>query len=188
MNFSNSVQHQDWLHAVCQARGWDSPQQGPLCRIRLSPAEQSRAVLLVSRGLQLGLASRLVAAAVCVLACEALQQRPPGAQWKWTTVRDRMGPALMGATDDQLRDLVEQGLPVWGRPLRRDAGNGRLCLHSLVLEAGIPTALLAREDFRTLPALNAARRRRDVVPRLSATPCEPAAAGVAAGCHAGPRG
>ena len=84
---------------------------------------------------------------VCALACEALQKRLPGPAWAWTQVRKALGQAVSSVSDNTLRDLAEEGLRAWGRPLRRGTEGERRCLHSLVLEAGIPAALIARREF-----------------------------------------
>lgn len=138
----------NWLRVVCEARGWQSPSEvGILCRLRLTEAERLRAISHASTCLPNGGSGRTLAAMLCVLACEALQQRPAGPAWSWEPVRARFGRMLAGIPDGRLRDLVQDGLDVWGRPLRRGADGDRRCLHSLVLEAGIPAALMARREF-----------------------------------------
>lgn len=119
----------------------------PLCRLRLTPAEAVRAGEILRRYLPTARETdRHLAAVFCLFAAHALQRQHAGGPWTWSTVvaalRQEHPPE-----EERLRHFVATGLAFWQRPLRRDAGGNRRLLGSLVLEGGIPGALLGRADF-----------------------------------------
>lgn len=133
---------------LCAPRGWTAPPTGvPLCRMRLTPAQHG------SLGGVLRLHLRRywptppqLAALFCLFAVEVLRARPGGETWSWSMVA-RALPSGPRPDDDKMRELVEPGLAFWRRPLRHGPAGSRRFLYSLVLEAGIPHALLARQEF-----------------------------------------
>lgn len=138
----------DLLSEIAATRGWESPDRGvALGRVRLTQAERERAFRFIKRGIDYGLPGRSVPALVCLLACEALQRRTGGQAWSWHNLREQMRGVLDALDDARLRVIVRDGLPVWGREVRRGTDGDWRYLHSLVLEAGIPASLVARKEF-----------------------------------------
>lgn len=133
---------------LCAPRGWEAPPPGlPLCRMRLTPAQHASLGGVLRRHLRpAGLNPRGLAALFCLFAAEVLRARPGGEMWSWNMVAEALPPGPR-PDDDTMRELAEHGLHVWQRPLRHGADGSRRFLYSLVLEAGIPHALLTRQDF-----------------------------------------
>lgn len=146
----NVKQHaDDILSDWCRTRAWTTPARNlALCRIRLSDEERTRAAAYVARGVAIGAEEPRLGAVACLLASEALRLRPAGQAWSWDMVRAGASRAFGQATDAILRRFVMRGLPVWGRQIRQAADGDNRYLHSLVLEAGVPQALLERPQFR----------------------------------------
>lgn len=119
----------------------------PLCRLRLTPAEAARAGDILRRYLPASRETdRHLAAVFCLFAAHALQRHHAGGPWSWSTVVTALRQD-QPLDEERLRRLVATGLAFWQRPLRLDAAGGRRFLGSLVLEGGIPGALLGRPDF-----------------------------------------
>jgi hypothetical protein len=78
------------------------------------------------------------AAVFCLFAAESLRRRWRGGPRSWSLVTDALGLAL---TQDDCRSLTSAGLRYWQRELRKGDSMTQF-LHSLVLEGGIPDALL----------------------------------------------
>ncbi len=124
----------------------DLPRGLPLCRIRLTADDHTDLAGVVRRHLHPGQpAPSRLAALFCLFAAETLRRREQGGAWSWQTITDALG--ALDIPQHELRDLAEAGLVFWRRPLRRGARDDRLFLHSLLFEAGIPAALLARPEF-----------------------------------------
>lgn len=133
---------------LCAPRGWAALPVGvPLCRVRLTRAQYDSLRTLLRRHLRAAPANpRRLAALFCLFAAEVLRARPGGETWSWGMVTQALPPDPR-LDDDTMRELAEQGLEFWRRPLRQGADGSRRFLYSLVLEAGIPQALLARHEF-----------------------------------------
>lgn len=133
---------------LCAPRGWAAPPVGmPLCRMRLTQAQYDSLRTVLRRHLRSAPANpRRLAALFCLFAAEVLRARPGGEIWSWGMVAEALPPGPR-PDDDTMRELAEQGLGFWQRPLRQGADGSRRFLYSLVLEAGIPHALLARHEF-----------------------------------------
>ncbi len=120
---------------------------GVLGRFRLPPRAQAEAGDLLAGHLP-GLTEPpgSLAGLFCLLAVQALRARAPGKPWAWATVAEALPPRLRDMKHATMRELTESGLRFWSRPVRFGADGDHRYLHSLVLEAGIPDALLGRPD------------------------------------------
>lgn len=142
---TNDLQAKFFLfNTLASARGASLELGKPLCRYRLSveEAKLARGILLKHNNYE-GLNETHISALFCLFAADTLRRHHAGGAWSWSTVTSVLGPYY-----DQvvMKRFVEQGLKFWKRPLR-EKGKSRRFLGSLVLEGGIPLALIGRTDF-----------------------------------------
>jgi hypothetical protein len=122
---------------------------GVLGRFRLTAEHRAQVVTLLTGHIRSSSeAPGSLAGLFCLLAVDALRARMPGQPWSWETVDAALPPRVRLIPREQMRQLTSLGLKFWGRPLRADADGDKRYLHSLVLEAGIPDALLGRTEFQ----------------------------------------
>ncbi len=142
---TNDLQAKFFLfNTLAGARGRSLELGKPLCRYRLSieEAKLARGILLKHNNYE-GPNEIHISALFCLFAADTLRRHHAGGAWSWSTVTSVLGPYY-----DQvvMKRFVEQGLRFWKRTLREN-GKGRRFLGSLVLEGGIPLALIGRTDF-----------------------------------------
>ncbi len=142
---TNDLQAKFFLfNTLASARGGSLELGKPLCRYRLSveEAKLARAILLKHNNYE-GPNETHISALFCLFAADRLRRHHAGGAWSWSTVTSVLGPYY-----DQvvMKRFVEQGLKFWKRPLREKRKSRRF-LGSLVLEGGIPLALIGRTDF-----------------------------------------
>ena len=137
-----------WLtNDLCRAHGWNElPRDRPLWRLRCTAAEVARMRELLMAYLRANVSpTPYVSALFCLYAAEALRRGYQGGARSWDLVASGLGGHL---TQSHLRELTEEGLKFWKRPLRV-GGDARQFLHSLALEGGIPDSLISG-DAKTI--------------------------------------
>ena len=161
MNAPSVPQHSPFQTASLAAQGWIAkhlpaahrPNQpratGALGRFRLNSERRGElATLLATHLARLPDPPGSLAGLFCLLAVQALRVRAAGQAWSWDTVEQALPARLRPMDQATMRALTEKGLRFWSRPLRTGTDGDRRFLHSLVLEAGIPDALLTRTEFQ----------------------------------------
>ncbi len=137
-----------WLYStICAPLGVTDPPRGqPLVRFRLTEADNQSLSALLQRYLRpAGDVPVRLAAAFCLFAVDTLRRKAQRGVWSWLDITAPLGAS--DVPDSDLRFLVAKGMAFWKRPLRKSTKNRCLYLGSLVIEAGVPTALLARSEF-----------------------------------------
>ncbi len=144
---------EQWIEANSRLRN-AAPAAGaglPLFRMRLDTAGYDALTAMLRRCLHSPVVRSVypanVAGLFCLFAAETLRRRDQGGAWSWEQALQPLG--LRTPLDQEERHaLVERGLPFWGLPLRRSADGSRMSFSLLLLQAGLPTPLLARDEFQ----------------------------------------
>lgn len=133
---------------ILSRAGIEAPNGRPLCTYSFSPEDYARVEALLRTRLRFDDdALQSTSAAFVFWASEYIRANfPRGAQThlRWTFLFDAFG---LLENQPLAKRLVEIGLDWWGRDVREARNGNRLYLYSLLVEGGLPEALLTQEGL-----------------------------------------
>lgn len=134
---------QNMVHLILSRHGLPRPDGRPLHQYAIDDATYDGLQLACMAGrLQQQRRNRWIAAGFVLWAAEHFRRAFDGGQFTWVFLFDALNLTEDGALG---RELTEAGLSYWQREVWRGSSGHRLQLQSLVVEGGLPNALLAEE-------------------------------------------
>ncbi len=174
MNHAVRGRPMDLASRLVQEAGLERPDGRPLHAYACSQTRRAELQRALRTRLEVAPEQERTAAQFVLWAAEHIHADFLGGQLTWAFVCE---PVKLAEDLGLLHALVERGLAWWGRRVRLAEGGHRLFLYSLMVEGGMPDALLARDGgiyrsatLATLAAIEAegAHESPDLAERLAA--------------------